>query len=123
YLSDEGVRLFKRLTDGRLGSDPLLCHSNGERFGDSYQLRPMRDACRKAKIKPVIGFHGLRHSYASLLVKSGTPMRYVAEALGHTSTAMTEKYYARLAPSHVADTIRKNAPVFGLGKSNVVGIR
>jgi integrase len=118
YLSAEGVRLFKRLTAGRLGSDPLIRYTDGKRFADSYQSRPMREACRRAKIKPALGFHGLRHTFASLLVKSGTPMRYVAEALGHTSTAMTEKYYAHLAPSHVADTIRKNAPVFGLGKSN-----
>jgi integrase len=123
YLTAEGIKLFKRLTAGHLGNEPLLKDENSQRFGKSRQERPMRDACRRAKIKPVIGFHGLRHTYASLLVKSGTPMRYVAEALGHSSTAMTEKYYAHLAPSHVADTIRKNAPVFGLGTSNVVGLR
>jgi integrase len=83
----------------------------------------MRAASLKAKIKPAIGFHQLRHTFASLLVKSGTPMRYVADALGHATTAMTEKHYAHLAPSHVADVIRKNAPVFGFGKSNVVGLR
>ena len=123
YLTAEGVRLFKRLAAGHLGNEPLLRDSDRKRFRKSRQERPMRDACAKAKIRPVISFHGLRHTFASLLVKSGTPMRYVAEALGHTSTAMTEKYYAHLAPSHVADTIRKNAPVFGLGTSNVVGLR
>jgi integrase len=123
YLTTEGVKLFHNLAAGRLGNEPLLRDSDGRRFGKSRQERPVRDACINAKIKPVVSFHQLRHTYASLLVKSGTPMRYVAEALGHASTAMTEKHYAHLAPSHVADTIRKNAPVFGLGKSNLVGLR
>jgi integrase len=123
YLTAEGVRLFDRLAAGRTGQEPLLRDSKGLPFGKSRQDRPMRDACARAKIKPAIGFHGLRHTYASLLVKSGVPMRYVAEALGHASTAMTEKHYAHLAPSHVADTIREHAPTFGLGKSNVVGLR
>ena len=123
YLTTEGIRLFKRLAAGHLGNEPLLRDGNSQRFSKSRQERPMRDACAKAKIKPAIGFHGLRHTYASLLVKSGTPMRYVAEALGHANTAMTEKHYAHLAPSHVAATIRQNAPTFGLGKTNVVALR
>ena len=123
YLAPEGVKLFKHLAAGRTGIEPLLRDNNGQRFTKSRQDRPMKEACAKAKIKPAIGIHGLRHTYASLLVKSGVPMRYVAEALGHASTTMTEKHYAHLAPSHVADTIRKHAPVFGLGKSNVVGLR
>ena len=123
YLAPEGVRLFKGLAAGRSGIVPLLRDDKGERFTKSRQDRPMKTACARAKINPAIGFHGLRHTYASLLVKSGVPMRYVAEALGHASTAMTEKHYAHLAPSHVADTIRKHAPVFGLAKSNVIGLR
>ena len=123
YLTPEGVRLFDRLAAGRTGIEPLLRDSKGQRFTRSRQDRPMKEACSRAKIKPAISFHGLRHTYASLLVKSGVPMRYVAEAIGHSSTAMTEKHYAHLAPSHVADTIRKHAPTFGLGKSNVVGLR
>jgi hypothetical protein len=84
----------------------------GQRFTKSRQDRPMKEACSRAKIKPAIGFH-------SLLVKSGVPMRYVAEALGHSPTAMTERHYAHLAPSHVADTIRKHAPVFGLNQTSL----
>jgi integrase len=123
YLTAEGAKLFNRLSAGRTGVEPLLTDNNHQRFTKSRQDRPMKEACARAKIKPAIGFHGLRHTYASLLVKSGVPMRYVAEALGHSSTAMTEKHYAHLAPSHVADTIRKHAPTFGLGKSNVTSLR
>jgi integrase len=123
YLGAEGMQLFERLTAGRLGGERLIRMDDGRPFAKSYQIRPMRAACLAAKITPAVGFHQLRHTFASLLVKSGTPMRYVADALGHATTAMVERYYAHLAPSHVADTIRKNAPVFGLGTSNVVGLR
>jgi integrase len=123
YLTDEGVQLFKRLAVGRTGKDLLLRHSNGRPWGQSNQQLPMRLACAHAKIVPPVSFHQLRHTFASLCVKAGMPLKVVAEALGHASTAMTEKHYAHLAPSHVADTIRKHAPTFGLGKSNVVGLR
>jgi integrase len=123
YLTDEGVQLFKRLATGRTGKGLLLRHANGRPWGQSNQQLPMRLACARAKIEPPISFHQLHHTFASLCVKAGMPMKVVAEALGHASTAITEAHYAHLAPSHVADTVRKLAPTFGLGKSNVVGLR
>jgi hypothetical protein len=36
----------------------------------------------------------------------GVPMGVIAEQLGHAGQRMTEKHYAHLAPSYVADTIR-----------------
>jgi integrase len=123
YLKPEGVSLFAQLAAGRTSRERLLRDNNGLPFGKSRQDRPMKEACTRARIKPAVGFHILRHTYASLLVKSGVPMRYVAEALGHANTVMTEKHYAGLAPTHVADTIRKHAPTFGLGRSNIVALR
>ena len=122
YLTDEGVLLFKRLAAGRTGRDLLLTRSNGEPWGNSNQHVHMKTACERAKIERT-SFHELRHTFASLLVKSGAPMAYVAQALGHANTLVTEKHYAHLAPSDVADTIRKHAPVFGLAKSNIVTMR
>jgi len=123
YLSNEGTQLFRGLTVGRRGGERIIRTDAGLPFGKSYQIRPMLDAYSRAKIEPAIGFHQLRHTFASLLVKAGTPMRYVADALGHATTVMTEKYYAHLAPSDVSDAIRKNVPVFGFEKSNLVGLR
>jgi integrase len=123
YLTHEGAQLFKRLAAGHTAKDLLLTRGNGAPWGQANQQKPMQRACERAKIEPPLPFHQLRHTFASLCVKAGMPMKIVAEALGHASTAMTEKHYAHLAPSHVADTIRKHAPTFGLGKSNVVGLR
>lgn len=39
----------------------------------------------------------------------------IAEQLGHADTRMTEKHYAHLAPSHIADTICAHFPTLGIG--------
>jgi integrase len=54
----------------------------------------------KAKIKPAMWFHVLRHNHGSTLAMRGVPIRDMAEQLGQTDTRMTEKHYAHLAPSH-----------------------
>ena len=76
-------------------------------------------ACARAKIVPRVGFHQLRHTWASLTVMNGTPLPVVARNLGYADTRMVEKHYGHLAPSYVADTIRKNAPRFGKVDSNI----
>jgi hypothetical protein len=43
-------------------------------------------------------------------------MGVIAAQLGHSDTRMTEKHYAHLSPSYVADTIRANFPNLGLMK-------
>lgn len=44
------------------------------------------------------------------MVRNGALQLVVAEPLGHSGTRMAEKHYAHLAPSYVADTIRRMAP-------------
>lgn len=53
-------------------------------------------------------WHDLRHTCASWLVQAGVPIYTVGEFLGHSSTAVTKRY-AHLAPSHLADAVRKLA--------------
>lgn len=42
--------------------------------------------------------HGLRHGTATLMLAAGTPMRVIAEQLGHANPAMTAKVYAHVIP-------------------------
>jgi integrase len=76
-----------------------------------------RLASHQATIMPAVNFHILRHTYASYLAMAGVPMAVIARQLGHADTRMTEKHYAHLAPSYVAQTIRANFPVFGLANA------
>jgi integrase len=122
-LTDEGRQLFAQLSAGRAGHERILRHANGEPFGVAHQAQPMIEACERAKIKPRISFHGLRHTWASLSVMAGMPLLVVAKNLGHSDTRMVEKHYGHLAPSYVADAVRKHAPTFGVEASNVAAIR
>jgi adenylate cyclase len=48
----------------------------------------------------------------------------IAEQLGHADTRMTEKHYAHLAPSYVADTIRAHFPTLGIEEdANITALK
>jgi integrase len=114
-LTDEGQHLFATLTVGKLSDEPIFTRRDGGTWGKSHQLRPMVEACQRAKIKPAVSFHILRHTHGSTLAMRGVPMGVIAEQLGHSGTRMTEKHYAHLAPSYVAATIRAHFPILGIG--------
>jgi integrase len=80
----------------------------------------MLEASRRAKIKPEISFHVLRHTHGSTLAMKGVPMGVIAEQLGHADTRMTEKHYAHLSPSYVGDTIRAHFPTLGIGGGTTI---
>jgi integrase len=113
-LTDEGARFFKTLCAGRAGTEIMLYKANGQPWLRCHQDPRMADVCERAKIDPPISFHGLRHTYASLAVMNGVPLMVVARNLGHANTRMVEKHYGHLAPSYVADEIKKGAPTFGI---------
>lgn len=47
--------------------------------------------------------HTLRHTAAVHMVRAGIPMHKVSQYLGHSNTSITERVYARYAPSHMQD--------------------
>jgi integrase len=57
---------------------------------------PLWRACRRAGLRS-IGWHVLRHTFASHLVMRGAPIKAVQELLGHASIEMTMRY-AHLSP-------------------------
>jgi integrase len=118
-LTEDGQDFFQQLAAGRVGSELLL----GRAWKASEQSRPMRAACVRAKIDPPVGFHQLRHTWASHAVMEGMPLPVIAKNLGHADTRMVEKHYGHLAPSYVVEQVRKHAPRFGKVSSNVRGIR
>lgn len=73
--------------------------------------RAMTRLCKRAGVRD-IGWHTLRHTFATQLVDRGAAMREIQELLGHTSITMTEKY------AHVASSSLRRA-VDLLGGQNV----
>ncbi|MGE0483498.1 MAG: tyrosine-type recombinase/integrase [Gammaproteobacteria bacterium] len=114
-LTVEGLAFFERLARYRFGDLPLLVRADDAPWKTSQYSRPFAEACRQAKIDVKFSFHGLRHTYGAALARAGTPLQIIAAALGHRDTRITERHYAHLLPSHIADTIRANLPDLGAG--------
>jgi integrase len=121
-LTDEAVKFFKVQAAGKAGTAHMLTQPSGAAWGKSHQFRPMRAACEAASITPAIGFHILRHAYASRLVMAGVPLGAVAAQIGN-SEAICAKHYAHHSPSSIADAVRRAAADLGIVRdSNVVAI-
>jgi integrase len=123
-LTDEAKVAFENWTLGRGSADLVFLRTDGDAWGTSHQKRPLGEASARAKVTPAVTFHILRHTHGSHLAMRGVPMGVIAAQLGHADTRMTEKHYAHLAPSYVAETIRANFPDLGIGGSaNVLSLR
>ena len=88
--------------------------ADGSVWQKGGQDTPMREACARAKIEPRVGYHQLRHTWASHSVMNGMPLLLVARSLGHKDTKQVERTYGHLAPSYIVDQIRATAPRYGV---------
>jgi integrase len=62
---------------------------------DNFRNRVFWKACDKAKIRRR-RLHDTRHTFASLLLSNGEPLKYVSVQLGHASIRMTADVYGHL---------------------------
>lgn len=69
----------------------------------STARKALHRACWRANLRP-IGWHVLRHTFASDLASAGVPLHVVQALLGHATLTMTQRY-AHLAPDAFADAI------------------
>lgn len=121
-LNPEGAAFFEQLTAGREASALMFQRADGGPWKTAAQGKPMRDACRRAKIVPAVGFHQLRHTWASLAVMNEMPLMVVARNLGHANTLMVEKHYGHLHDDYVKKAIRAAAPTFGFVRDKKLAV-
>ncbi len=68
---------------------------------------------KRARIK-LIRIHDLRHTFATLAIQAGVPIKVVSESLGHADIAITLRIYAHVLPSQRVELAEKiGAMLFG----------
>lgn len=65
-----------------------------------------------AGIKGALSSHWARHTGATLLLNSGAEMEIVSKVLGHSTTNITRKVYAKLLDETVADAMDKMESIY-----------
>jgi integrase len=125
-LTAEGVAFFTDCCRGLASGDLIFKQPSGSAWTLGQQRFYFLRAAKSANVKlgRGEGFHCLRHTYASVLVMGGVPLKAIADQLGHTTTVMVEKHYGHLAQGFVASAVERAMGNLGItGSSNVVGIR
>jgi site-specific recombinase XerD len=87
-----------------LRGELVFCAENGGLLKRGECKWPLWRACQKAGMR-LVGWHVLRHTFASHLAMRGVPLKAVQELLGHSTMAMTMRY-AHLSPNVSRDSVR-----------------
>lgn len=117
-LVSEAVEIFERArsdeADNRAAfgkgysENPYIFKwANGQPFSPDYVSKHFRLLLKKHNL-PIIRFHELRHSCASLLLNSGCTLKDVQEWMGHADVKMTANLYGHLDAARkqgMADTL------------------
>lgn len=86
-----------------LRGELVFCDSAGRPLTKGECKHPLWRACRGAQLRRV-GWHVLRHTFASHLAMRGVPVRTIQELLGHATLTMTLRY-AHLAPEVTREAV------------------
>jgi integrase len=92
------LELWSRRSAYDQEDDLVFAHpTKGTPLDGSKVTKRFKVACVAAGVRPV-RFHDLRHTFATRLAASGTPIRTIQEFLGHADSKTTQ-IYAHYAPS------------------------
>ena len=106
-LNPEGLEHFRDAIAGKTGDQLVFTRKDGAAWGHNYHVRALKIACEVAKVKPMVSFHELRHTYASHLANAGVDLLTISKLLGHSDTRITAKHYAHLADKTLALAVTK----------------
>lgn len=99
-LSDQTIEFLKQ--HRHLKGELVFCKDDGGRHIHRRADVALKRCCKYAELRP-IGWHTLRHTFASHLVMRGARLKEVQELLGHSTIEMTMRY------SHLTPDVKRDA--------------
>ncbi len=102
------IDVCEMLHKRKRGTGYVFLDSDNEPFDYHRMERKLTKACKEAGLRK-IGWHTLRHTFASHLAMRGVPLNTVQVLLGH-STITTTMRYAHVAPSMLRSAIETLSP-------------
>jgi integrase len=87
------------------GDDLVFTLEDGSGLRPDYLSRTFRARAARAGL-PVIRFHDLRHTHATLLLAAGVPVKVVSERLGHSTVAFTMDVYQHVLPGQQREAVQ-----------------
>jgi integrase len=110
--------LYELLFRRKRSSGYVFLNGRGDPYKRHGLIEHLGNICRDAHIRK-IGWHVLRHTFATQLTLRGVPLTVVKELLGHSCINMTMRY-SHVAPSALRSAIEflnpKNATVAEFGQ-------
>ncbi len=89
----------------------VFCNPYGEFRDPAAVIKAFKKLLVDAGL-PVMRFHDLRHSAATLLLTMGVHAKVVQELLGHSSISITLNIYSHVLPSLQKDAVDKMSDLF-----------
>ncbi|WP_214738121.1 tyrosine-type recombinase/integrase [Exiguobacterium sp. s162] len=88
-------------------SNLVICTVSGTHVSVDNLSRQFRKTLNSSPIDKKLGFHSLRHTNATMLLLTNTPMKVVSDRLGHAGIQITMDTYAHLLPSMDSDAAER----------------
>lgn len=92
----------------------VFCREDGKPFYPDSISDHFKKLIARLKDKgfPEISFHGLRHTFATLSIQQGIPVKVVQEDLGHHDPGFTMKVYTHATQQMKKEATEKRASLF-----------
>ncbi|MDL2232361.1 site-specific integrase [Ruminococcaceae bacterium OttesenSCG-928-L11] len=117
HQTEERLKLGAKWTDtGR-----LFVTWDGKLKQPGSAIKWLEQFCKRTGMRQV-NIHSFRHLNASLLINSGTDIKTVSSALGHTQVSTTLNIYAHTFAAAQAKAADAIADTLTIGRKQVVGL-
>lgn len=94
YKEDQG-EIKKMVGSDYAGNGLICCHNDGSPLNPKSFSKKFRRFLERNNL-PVIRFHDLRHSYATLMLQLNVDLKVASAMLGHSSVTITADIYTKM---------------------------